>query len=117
MVIIPSNIKGTGFLRNKFKMNKQFLGGLITEEEFNSIVDKCSRLTADVYSHNRKKDIEGVPLLVNISLGLSIILLFCYVILMYYGIRDDDEKERIAGFFLLGISVFIASVIGVINFF
>jgi hypothetical protein len=36
---------------------------------------------------------------------------------MYYGIRDDDERARIAGFFLLGISVFITIVIGVVNFF
>jgi len=36
---------------------------------------------------------------------------------MYYGIRDDNEQARIAGFFLLGISVFITIVIGVVNFF
>ena len=116
-MIIPSNIKGTGFLRNRYKMNKQFLGGLITEEEYNTIVDKCSRLTADVYSHNRKKDIEGVLMMINIALSFSIALLLCYAFLMYYGIRDDGGKQRIAAFFLLGISVFIASVIGIINFF
>lgn len=36
---------------------------------------------------------------------------------MYYGIRDGDPKQRIAGFFSLGISVFIATVIGLRNVF
>lgn len=51
------------------------------------------------------------------ALGLSTVLLICFFFLMYYGIRDDDEKARIAGFFLLAISVFITIVIGVVNFF
>jgi hypothetical protein len=51
------------------------------------------------------------------SLGLSTVLLLCFFFLMYYGIRDDNEKARIAGFFLLAISVFITIVIGVVNFF
>lgn len=51
------------------------------------------------------------------ALGLSTVLLVCFFFLMYYGIRDGDEQLRIAGFFLLGISVFITIVIGVVNFF
>jgi hypothetical protein len=34
---------------------------------------------------------------------------------MYYGIKEDNNKVRIAGFFSLGISVFITSVIGIGN--
>ena len=60
LVIVPSNIKGTGFLRNKFDDNKQFIGGLLSENEFNEIIDKSSKMTALVYSHNRQKDVEGV---------------------------------------------------------
>lgn len=28
-VIVPSNIKGTGFLKNLYKQNREYLGGLI----------------------------------------------------------------------------------------
>lgn len=80
------------------------------------MVDTCSKLTAKVYSHNRKKDVEGIPQPVILSLGLSSVLLLCFFFLMYYGIRDDDEKARIAGFFMLAISVFITLVIGFVNF-
>lgn len=46
---------------------------------------------------------------------ISTALLFCYFFLMYYGIRDDNQKERIAGFFMLGVSVLIMVVIGIKN--
>jgi hypothetical protein len=36
---------------------------------------------------------------------------------MYYGIKEGDTKVRIAGFFALGISVFITSVIAIGNIF
>jgi hypothetical protein len=61
IIVIPSNVKGTGFLRNKYAENRRFLGGLISKKEFDSMVDTCSKLTAKVYSHNRKKDVEGIP--------------------------------------------------------
>lgn len=86
-------------------------------KEFNGIIDTCSQITAKVYSHNRKKDVEGINQGVIMALGLSTVLLICFFFLMYYGIRDDNEKARIAGFFLLAISVFITIVIGVVNFF
>jgi len=117
MIVVPSNIKGTGFLRNKYPENRRFLAGLISKKEFDSMVDTCSKLTAKVYSHNRKKDVEGIPQSVILSLFFSSVLLLVFFFLMYYGIRDDNEKTRIAGFFMLAISVFITTIIGIVNFF
>eukprot|EP00347_Sterkiella_histriomuscorum_P001435 403372047 len=85
--------------------------------EFNGIIDACSQITAKVYSHNRKKDVEGINQGVIIALGLSTVLLLCFFFLMYYGIKDDDQRARIAGYYSLAISVFITKVIGVANFF
>ena len=31
MIVIPSNVKGTGFLRNKYPENRKFIGGLISK--------------------------------------------------------------------------------------
>jgi hypothetical protein len=117
VVIIPSNIKGTGFLRNMYKQNRKFLGGLIQRTDFDQIIEGCGKITALVYSHNRKKDVEGISTHIIISLGFSTILMICFIFLLYYGIRDEDESMRISGFFLLGVSVFITTVIGVVNFF
>jgi hypothetical protein len=47
----------------------------------------------------------------------STILLLCFFFLLYYGIRDNNKQEQIAGFILLAISVGITLVIGVVNFF
>jgi hypothetical protein len=117
VVIIPSNVKGTGFLKNKYKENRPYIGGLITKDDFNTIIEGCAKITAMVYSHNRKKDVEGIRPAVIVALAISTMMLFCFIFLLYYGIRDDNENERIAGFFMLGVSVFITSVIGLINFF
>lgn len=74
-------------------------------------------MTALVYSHNRQKDVEGVRKPIIYAIAFSSILLICYIFLMYYGIRDDNDRLKIAAFFTLGISVFIATVVGVQNFF
>ena len=91
LVIVPSNIKGTGFLRNTYDLNHEFIGGLLNREEFNEVIDKASKMTAMVYSHNRHKDVEGVSKPVVHALGFSTVLFLCYIFLMYYGIRDNNE--------------------------
>jgi hypothetical protein len=92
LVIVPSNIKGTGFLKNLYSKNRSFLSGLITRKEYDEIVEKAAKQTALAYSYNRKKDVEGISPAVVIALFISTVLLFCYFFLMYYGIRDDDAK-------------------------
>ena len=116
-VIIPSNIKGTGFLKNLYKKNRPYLGGLISRKDFDDIVEGCAKITAKVYSHNRIKDVEGVSNIVMLSLALASVLMICFIFLLYYGIRDDRTQEKIAGFFMLGFAVAITTIIGVINFF
>lgn len=116
-VIIPSNVKGTGFLKNLYKPNRSYIGGLISKEEFNQIIEGCAKITAMVYSHNRKKDVEGIRPSIIYALGFSTILMVIFVFLMYYGIRNDNENQRITAFFCLGVSVFITTVIVIVNFF
>ena len=43
LVIIPSNIKGTGFLKHLFAKNRPYLGGLIARKEFDDIIEKVSK--------------------------------------------------------------------------
>ena len=116
-VIIPSNEKGTGFLRNLYPDNKSYLGGLISEKEFNNCIDTAAKLTAKVYSHNRKKDVEGISLPVYLTLGLTSAMIFVYFFFMYFGIKDKKEGLTTIGIFLLAISVFIVIVLSIVNLF
>lgn len=104
-------------MKNLYKQNRSYLGGLISRQDFDNIIEGSAKITAMVYSHNRKKDVEGIRPFVIVSLGFATLLLLCFIFLLYYGIRDDDNNTRIAGFFCLGISVFITSTIGAVNFF
>lgn len=89
-VIIPSNIKGTGFLKNLYKPNRPYFGGLIKKDDFNQIIEGCAKITAMVYSHNRKKDVEGIRPAVIYSLAFSTMLMVVFVFLIYWGIRYDN---------------------------
>jgi len=117
MVVIQSNKKGTGFLRTTWWTNRPYIGGVLKMKEYNGIIDTCSTIVAKVYSHNRNKDVEGINKFVMYSLMISTVMLFTFFFLLYYGIRDDNANLRIAGFFILGISVLITLVIGIVNFF
>jgi len=94
-----------------------YLGGIISRKEFDAVIDKSSKITAKVYSENRKADVEGIPSGIVATLAITTLLLVSYFFLLYYGIRDDNRKLKIAGFFLLAISVFVTANIGIRNFF
>jgi hypothetical protein len=68
------------------------LGGLISKDDFNNIIEGCAKITALVYSHNRKKDVEGISIHNIVALGIATILMICFIFLLYYGIRDDKEE-------------------------
>jgi hypothetical protein len=84
---------------------------LISNNDFDNIIEGCAKITAMVYSHNRKKDVEGIRPSVVIALGFSSILMVIFIFLLYYGIKEDNENKRIAGFFILAVSVFVTIVI------
>mmetsp|Transcript_27639 Transcript_27639/g.26661 ORF Transcript_27639/g.26661 Transcript_27639/m.26661 type:complete len:234 (+) Transcript_27639:44-745(+) len=115
LAIIPSNKKGTGFYRNMWSENKAYLKGLMSKDEFESVVDMSSKLVSKVYSHNRKKDIEGLSWALIIALFIATVLLLCYFFMVYYGVRDENQPLRIVGYICLGLSVGLTSVIGIIN--
>ena len=87
----------------------------MSKKEFNDAVDTCCRMTAKVYSHNRNKDVEGISYAVIISLAITSLLMIAYFFLLFYGIRDKQTNLRIAGYFCLGISVLVTSIIGIVN--
>ena len=115
-VYICSNEKGTGFVRKMYNRNKPFIGGLITATEFKSAIDAASVLTAKVYSHNRKKDVEGISYAQQNVLIFLIVLAIIYFVLLFSGVRSNDNDIKLSSFFTLAIVAFIALVNLVFNF-
>lgn len=60
LVIIPSNIKGTGFLRTCY--DKDILDLVMTEEEFLEVIDMASKIVAKVYTKKRLADTAGIDI-------------------------------------------------------
>jgi hypothetical protein len=117
VIIIPSNDKGTGFLRNQYKENKRYMRGLLSKEEHDIIVSECSTIAAEIYSRKRKSDIKGVPIPMVYILALNTLMLFAYFFLIYYGVTLNKIGSRIAGYVCLGVSCFFTVLIGLYNFF
>lgn len=104
-------------MRNLYPHNRQYLGGLIKKKEFNQIIERSSKLTALVYSENRKADVEGISNGLVITLLVTTCMLFAYFFLLFYGIRNQNKRLKIAGFFLLALSLFVTAIIGIRNYF
>ncbi len=102
-------------MRNLYRPHKSQLGGLISHEEFDNCVDTVSVITAKVYSHNRKKDVQGIPLLLTITLALATLMVLVYFFLMFYGISDSEHSLKVIGLFLLAVSVVIISIVMIGN--
>jgi hypothetical protein len=60
--------------------------------------------------------VEGIQMPIIIGLFIASCLLMAYFLLLFYGIKDKNLNLKIIGCFTLGISVIIASIIGIINF-
>jgi hypothetical protein len=58
LIVIPSNKEGTGFL--KYCYDERHLKGIITEEEFDTVVENAARLSAKAYSKKRIMDKRGI---------------------------------------------------------
>jgi len=87
LVIIPSNTKGTGFLRSCY--DKEILQCLMTEEEFIQIVDQASKITATVYSNKRLADTTGVSFTKLVLMRVAFVMALVYIAMEYVAIRFE----------------------------
>ena len=88
LVIIPSNIKGTGFLRTCY--DELILKGVMGENEFLSVIDVASKEVAKVYSKKRLADTAGVDKVKVILLSIALALAMSFLILIYLAIHYDN---------------------------
>jgi hypothetical protein len=57
LVIIPSNEKGTGFMKNNY--DERFLKDVISKELFDTIIENCNKINARKYTEKRLADTAG----------------------------------------------------------
>ncbi len=96
LVIIPSNIKGTGFLRTCYI--KEILDGIISEDEFMSVVDAISKIVAKVYTKKRLADAAGIDKRKVMLVTLSMLFATLFLILIYLAIESDNQYLEIAAY-------------------
>ena len=87
LVVIKSNDKGIGFLKTMY--DGRFLAGLVTKDEFDSIIEKTSNMMGNVYSKKRKIDSQGVPGWYKIALLLAMAIAFAFLVMAYYLPEND----------------------------
>eukprot|EP00350_Pseudokeronopsis_sp_OXSARD2_P008089 CAMPEP_0170547820 /NCGR_PEP_ID=MMETSP0211-20121228/6138_1 /TAXON_ID=311385 /ORGANISM="Pseudokeronopsis sp., Strain OXSARD2" /LENGTH=153 /DNA_ID=CAMNT_0010853005 /DNA_START=88 /DNA_END=549 /DNA_ORIENTATION=- len=105
LVIIPSNIKGTGFLRTCYI--EDILEGVISPEEFQTVVDAASKLVSKVYTKKRLADAAGIDKrIVYISI-ISLLLALAFLLLINLSISNDSFTLEICSYCTLGASLFL----------
>ena len=115
-MIIPTNPSFAGFYKNLFWKHKQHLWGLIEPEQFDKIIENSSKELCVAYSTMRKKDAESIKPWKTMSMTLSTILLLCFIVLAYFGIKEDEVEYTVAGFACGGLGVLLASIVWIKNF-
>ena len=101
-VIVPSNEKGTGFLRNCY--SETVLKNAMSKEEFLSWVDGATKVISLVYSKKRLADTEGISKFKVRLLKLALIAAFLFLILIYLAISRDNLQIEIASYVFLVLS-------------
>lgn len=81
-IIIRSNEKGTGFMRNVYE--KRILKPHIGESEFIRVLDRASSLIQEVYSNKRRLDTQGTPFRIRMGMILSVVFGFLFCVSAYY---------------------------------
>lgn len=113
LIVIKSNDKGIGFLKTMY--DSRYCAGVISKDEFDSIIERASNLMGKVYSKKRNMDTQGVPIWYKLSLFLSLLIAFAFLVMAYY-LPEYDLWYQILTFALLGVCIVIVSFISLINF-
>lgn len=110
-MIIPSNEKGTGFLRTCYSYD--ILYGVLEKDEFLKIIDMSSKVVAKVYSKKRLAENAGIDRFKIILSFIAMALATIFLCTIYLGILIDNTLLEVSSygtiifsfFFIIGISV------------
>lgn len=109
LVVIPSNEKGTGFLRTCY--DKDVLDGIMTNDEFQDIIDGASKVVAKEYSKKRLADSAGISnYIIWLSL-LAVVLAILFLAMVYAAIDIENLPLEIAAYCIAFASMMIIIVL------
>lgn len=114
LVIIPSNEKGTGFLRNLY--DERFLTGFITKEQFDKVIDECSKINARKYSEKRKADTEGTQKSMIMVISASYILTMAFFVTMFLALEKGDHLLSLISYIFLTVAFFLMTFVAITNY-
>jgi hypothetical protein len=91
---------------------KETLDGIMSYNEFDSIIKEASNLVGNAFNKKRKSDQIENPRFMMILAYFSIILTIVYGILLYIASNKDDSENSV----LVAVSVICITVVFVITF-
>ena len=104
LLIIPSNIKGTGFLRTCY--DEKILKGFMEVDEFQSVLDAASKVVARVYSRKRLADTAGIEQYKIYLLSASMVLALLFMMMIYFAILYDSAFFEVGAYTII-LSAFL----------
>lgn len=111
LVVIPSNEKGTGFLRTCY--DKDILKDIMTKDEFQGIVDGASKVVAKVYSKKRLADTAGISNYITWLSLLAVVLAILFLAMIYVAIDIESLFLEMAAYCIIFASMMIIIVLSV----
>lgn len=112
-IVIKSNEKGTGFMRNHY--TEEYCKDYIPKKEFDAIVDKCSLIIGNEYSRKRKLDTQDMSIWIQLAMLVALILAFVFCTMAYY-IPSYSTGYKIITFIIAAAGYIVALLIMFYNF-
>jgi hypothetical protein len=109
LVVIPSNEKGTGFLRTCY--DSDILGGLLHKDEFQLIVDNASKVVAKVYSKKRLADTADIGYYKLLLSFVAVVLAILFLALIYIGIEQQNYFLEVSAYCTVTMSFLIIIIL------
>lgn len=118
LIIVPSNSKGTGFVRTvqDTQVTKLFIENQITDEEFLGVIDKASKLVSEAYTKKRRQDTKNTPGKYKIINIATWSLMLIGLIMAFYIPTVDHIAYDIACYLLFTIPMFVNFIVSLVNY-
>lgn len=115
-VIIKSNEKGTGFMRNHY--HEEYCSPYIPKKEFDDVVDKCSLLIGNEYSRKRKMDTKSMSSCTKLLFMFAFLQIIAFTIFFLIYIEGESKNAyKIVTIVTAGVGFAIGLAIMLYNFF
>jgi hypothetical protein len=115
-IVIKSNEKGTGFMRNHY--HDEYCSPYISKKEFDGVVDKVSLIIGNEYSRKRKLDTKGMSSCTKLLFMFAFLQIIAFTIFFLIYIEGESKNAyKIVTIVTAGVGFAIGLAIMFYNFF